>query len=47
MPATVAPPQHIYPRPPLVHDRTVLFQEPAYQDGEPYADDEEDDASEG
>lgn len=32
-----------WPRPPLVHDHRVLFREAAYQDGQPYADDLEDD----
>ena len=35
-------PKHDYPRPQLVRDHAVLFQEPVYQDGEPYADDGED-----
>ncbi|MBJ6623553.1 hypothetical protein [Streptomyces sp. DHE17-7] len=35
-----------WPRPPLVHDHRVLFREPTYQDGQPYADDlDEDDES--
>ena len=44
MPATTAPPKHAYPRPPLVHDRATLFREPAYQDGEPYAEPDDEDA---
>lgn len=27
-----------YPRPPLVRDHRDLFREPAYEDGQPYAD---------
>ena len=30
--------KHDWPRPPLVHDRTDLFREPTYEDGQPYAD---------
>jgi hypothetical protein len=38
----------VYPRPPIVRDHTQLFQEPAYTDGQPYADhDDEDEALEG
>lgn len=38
--------QHDYPRPQLVRDHAVLFQEPVYQDGQPYTDhdDEEEEA---
>lgn len=46
MPATVLPlrPRIDYPRPQLVNDHTKLFVEPTYEDGEPYAqDDDEDD----
>jgi hypothetical protein len=45
MPTTAVPPKltPIWPRPPLAYDRTVLFREPVYQDGQPYtADDGED-----
>jgi hypothetical protein len=40
--ATRPKPRHDYPRPQLVHDHRLLFVEPAYKDGEPYADDEDD-----
>ncbi|GAA3807905.1 hypothetical protein ACFQ0G_53735 [Streptomyces chiangmaiensis] len=40
MTATVAPKQ-TYPRPQLVHDHTRMFVEPTYQDGQPYAEDDE------
>lgn len=47
MPATARPPQPkvrlSYPRPPLVHDHTTLFQEPAYNNGEPYSAEPDDD----
>lgn len=42
MPATITPPRDSYPRPHLVHDHARLFQEPAYADGQPYADDQDD-----
>ncbi|MGV9891657.1 hypothetical protein [Streptomyces sp. NPDC003395] len=35
-----------YPRPQLVRDHAVLFQEPVYEDGQPYTDDDEDDEGE-
>jgi len=35
-----------WPRPPLVHDHAVLFREPAYQDGQPYTDADQDDEDE-
>lgn len=47
MPATVTLPKASYPRPPIVRDHDQLFQQPAYEDGQPYADgldDEDDDA---
>ncbi|MFF7190574.1 hypothetical protein ACFZAR_36390 [Streptomyces sp. NPDC008222] len=39
-------PQQSYPRPELVHDHAKLFQEPAYDNGQPYTDDDEDDDTE-
>jgi hypothetical protein len=44
MPATALKPKPklSYPRPPLVHDHTTLFREPAYEGGQPYADDDGD-----
>jgi hypothetical protein len=46
-PVRAPKPKPVYPRPPLVHDHTTLFQEPAYPDGQPYVvpDDEEDEDS--
>lgn len=35
-----APPRD-WPRPPLIHDHRTLFREPAYTDGQPYADDDD------
>ena len=35
-----AAPRREWPRPPLVHDHRQLFREPAYTDGQPYADDD-------
>ena len=32
-----------YPRPPLVFQHRDLFREPAYENGQPYADEDEDD----
>lgn len=44
MPATATPPRAAYPRPQVCHQHNVLFREPAYEDGQPYADlDDEDD----
>jgi hypothetical protein len=47
-PTRPAKPHITYPRPPLVRDHAVLFHEPTYEDGQPYADDdlEDNDASE-
>lgn len=37
-------PATAWPRPQLVHDHGALFREPAYEDGQPYdQDDDEDD----
>ncbi|MGW4270787.1 hypothetical protein ACWEGQ_00115 [Streptomyces seoulensis] len=41
MPATITVPRDSYPRPHLIHDHTSLFIEPAYPDGQPYADDQD------
>jgi hypothetical protein len=41
MPATDPAPSR--PRPPLVHEHRQLFREPAYEDGQPYDDSDEDD----
>jgi hypothetical protein len=30
-----------YPRPPLTRDHGVLFREPAYEDGQPYREDDD------
>ena len=35
-----AGPRREWPRPPLVHDHRQLFREPAYEDGQPYQDDD-------
>ena len=44
MPATATPPKPAYPRPPLAFQREDLFREPTYNDGQPYAlEDDEDD----
>jgi hypothetical protein len=45
---TTAPtkPKPTWPRPQLVHDQGQLFVEPAYQDGQPYSDDEDEPADE-
>jgi hypothetical protein len=43
MPATATRPRIDYPRPPVVALHTELFVEPAYEDGEPYAQADEDD----
>jgi hypothetical protein len=40
--ATAPKPKPVYPRPQLVHDHGLLFVEPAYQDGQPYPDDDDD-----
>jgi hypothetical protein len=37
-------PRISYPRPPLVHDHTSLFREPAYEDGRSYAEPDDEDA---
>ncbi|MGW8702305.1 hypothetical protein ACWGOK_36190 [Streptomyces eurythermus] len=43
-PARPAQPATTWPRPQLVHDHQALFVEPAYEDGQPYDDpDEEED----
>ena len=48
MPATTMPKlKPVYPRPPLVHDHAALFREPAYEDGQPYPGDDEEDEPEG
>ncbi|MFR9794186.1 hypothetical protein ACL07V_37125 [Streptomyces sp. MB22_4] len=49
MPATVLPPKLRidYPRPQLVNDHATLFVEPTYEDGEPYAQDDEENGPEG
>jgi len=41
---TVRPPKPAidYPRPPVVREHAKLFVEASYQDGEPYAQDDED-----
>lgn len=36
-----AGPRRDWPRPPLVHDHRQLFVEPAYEGGQPYADDDD------
>lgn len=46
-PATIRPPRTTsprreWPRPALVHDHRQLFREPAYEDGQPYTNDDED-----
>lgn len=48
MPATTKP-RIDYPRPRVVHDHAVLFQEAAYDDGRAYGEpgDEEDEEPEG
>lgn len=38
-PTRPAKPRITYPRPQLVRDHAVLFREPTYEDGQPYADD--------
>jgi hypothetical protein len=38
---TPAGPRRDWPRPPLVHDHRQLFVEPAYEGGQPYADDDD------
>lgn len=43
MPATATRPRIDYPRPPVVVLHTDLFREPSYENGEPYAEDSEDD----
>jgi hypothetical protein len=43
MPATAIKPQPVYPRPPIAVLHADLFREPAYEDGEPYAQDDKDD----
>jgi len=40
--ATATPPKSVFPRPPLIHDHAALFQEPTYEDGQPYADQNDD-----
>ncbi|MFD8839775.1 hypothetical protein [Streptomyces griseofuscus] len=48
MPATALPPKPriVYPRPPVTALHHQLFVEPAYEGGEPYAqDDDEDDGA--
>ena len=48
MPATATKPQPVYPRPPIAVLHGDLFREPAYEDGEPYGQgDDEDDNLEG
>ena len=48
MPATAIKPQPVYPRPPVTVRHADLFREPAYEDGQPYdQDDDEDDNLEG
>jgi len=39
---TTAPARASWLRPPLAHDHTVLFREATYEDGQPYADDGQD-----
>lgn len=45
MPAPALAPKPSWPKPRLVHQHADLFREPAYQDGQPYTnhDDEDDD----
>ncbi|MGV9278133.1 hypothetical protein [Streptomyces griseosporeus] len=45
MPAPTIPPKpkQAYPRPPIAVLAGDLFREPVYDDGQPYADDSEDD----
>lgn len=45
MPTTAPPrkPRVEYPRPPVAVLAGELFREPVYDDGQPYADDEDDD----
>lgn len=45
MPATAVPPKAriVYPRPPVAVLRADLFREPAYEDGQPYDQDDEGD----
>lgn len=45
MPATATRLRIDYPRPPLTVRHTDLFREPAYEDGEPYAQDDEDETA--
>lgn len=40
-------PQIVYPRPPLVCDHSSLFVEPAYEDGQPYTDQDDEDEDTG
>lgn len=42
MPATATRPRIDYPRPQVTVLHTELFREPVYEDGEPYAQDDED-----
>lgn len=45
---TPVKPKPTWPRPQLVHQHADLFREPAYENGEPYAEqDDEDDDGEG
>lgn len=37
-------PNPVYPRPPLIHDHRLLFKEPVYTDGRPYAVDDQDES---
>jgi hypothetical protein len=47
MPATVTLPKLSYPRPELRHRHEDLFREPAYEDGQPYTDDDLEDETGG
>lgn len=43
MPATVTRPRIDYPRPPVTVLAADLFREPVYEEGQPYAREDEDD----
>lgn len=47
MPATAVKPRPEYPRPPVTVLHAELFREAVYEDGEPYGQDDDEDASEG
>ena len=43
MTTTALPARLVYPRPPIAVSASDLFREPAYQDGQPYDQDDDED----